>query len=412
MPDHDNRLSILWINLRLLHPLIGGDRIRTYQMLKTLRKTCRIHYFCPISKTDAGDAVTRASEYCDELTTYPNPAPRSGSLGFYTRILVNCLIGSTPFIAKKYASSLASQALGKLRHHPFDLVVCDYLPSMIHVTHGGFSPTAPIVLFQHNVESLIWRRQAETAPTPLHRWIFRREQSLTTAYEDASAAASNGQIAVSEDEVLHFRNQRKMPNVLGCVPTGVDCDYFQPSADSEPATIAFLGAMDWRANIDAVLEFHRKAWPPILRDTPSAHFLIIGRNPHLTIRDLATTDNRVTVTGTVDDVRPHLARASIMVLPLRIGGGTRIKVFEAMAAGLAIVSTAVGVEGLPVKDGTHLLIAETPEQFAEKITWLIQHPQERARMAATARDFVLKNHSWQQATRQFLDLCQDLLKKS
>lgn len=412
MPDSEKPLSILWINLRLLHPLIGGDRIRTYQMLRTLKETCHIHYFCPIADNDTETAVIRATEYCDELTSYPSLAPRSGSIRFYAQILINCLIGSTPFIAKKYASKEAVRALRALQNERFDFIVCDYLPSMIHLTHGGFKPTAPVILFQHNVESLIWQRQAETAPTPLHRWIFRREQALTVAYENASAANSDGQIAVSEDEALHFRQERGMKNVLGHVPTGVDCDYFQPSIAADPATVAFLGAMDWRANIDAVLEFTSKAWPTIREHAHSAKFIVVGRNPAASIRDLEIGGHNVTITGTVDDVRPYLAEAAIMVLPLRVGGGTRIKVFEAMAAGLAIVSTSVGVEGLPVEDGTHLLIAETPGEFADKVTWLIQHPTERAEMAARAREFVLKNHSWQQATAKFLDLCQRVLKRN
>lgn len=205
-----------------------------------------------------------------------------------------------------------------------------------------------------------------------------------------------------------------MSNVLGWVPTGVDCDYFTPTPEATPApaTLAFLGSMDWHANVDAVEHFIRHSYPSIKARAPQARVILIGRNPTPAIRALAAEDPSIEVTGTVDDVRPHLARASIMILPLRVGGGTRIKVFEGMAAGLALVSTQVGVEGLPVVHGEHALLADEPEPFADAVVELIENESRRRQMAAFARDWVQANFSWETASLKFLSLCRQAAEKA
>jgi glycosyltransferase involved in cell wall biosynthesis len=164
--------------------------------------------------------------------------------------------------------------------------------------------------------------------------------------------------------------------------------------------------MDWHANVDAVLSFVATTYPLIKKAEPSTRLLLIGRNPTAAIRNLSQNDSSIEVSGTVDDVRPWLARGSIMVLPLRVGGGTRIKVFEGMAAGLALVSTRVGVEGLPVSHGEHALLAETPEETAAAILGLIRDSDTRHRLQRTARRWVEQEFSWESAASQFFQLCQ------
>ncbi|HRJ11581.1 MAG TPA: glycosyltransferase family 4 protein, partial [Prosthecobacter sp.] len=172
---------------------------------------------------------------------------------------------------------------------------------------------------------------------------------------------------------------------------------------------AFLGSMDWHANVDAILHFAAHTLPLIKKSAPGTRVILIGRNPPPALRALAAADPAIEVTGTVDDVRPHLARASIMILPLRVGGGTRIKVFEGMAAGLALVSSRIGVEGLPVEDGVHALLADEPAAFAAAVLSLIQDSDRRSRMARTARQWVEAGFSWDRAARQFLELCGSVL---
>ena len=398
--------TLLWVNVRLLHPLIGGDRIRTYQMLRHLRSHCRIHYVCPLTAADAPDAVAKASEYCDELTTYPHALPRSGSPAFYLRALLNACFGRRPFSCQKYASPAATALLQKLLlHQPPDAIIADYLMSFIHFDGWKKPGSPPLIVFQHNLESLIWQRHVEATRQPLKRFVCARERDLTRRFEDAVAATADGQIAVSAEEHDAFKSQRGMTNALGWVPTGVDCRYFQPATSSEPATLAFLGSMDWHANVEAIQHFVKASYPAIRQARPDARLLLIGRNPHPSLRALAQGDPSIEVTGTVDDVRPHLARAALMILPLRVGGGTRIKVFEGMAAGLPLVSTRIGVEGLPVHHREHAWIADDPADFAQAVLTLLGDDAMRRQLAQTARTWVETHFSWDHAARTFLDLC-------
>ncbi len=398
--------TLLWVNVRLLHPLIGGDRIRTYQMLRHLRAHCRIHYVCPLTAADDPSALAKASEYCDELTTYPHALPRRGSPGFHARALLNALAGRRPFSCAKYASPEATRLIQDLlRRQAPDCVVADYLMSFVHFDGWKTPGAPPLIVFQHNLESLIWQRHVEAAGNPLKRFVFARERDLTRRLEDRVAGAADGQIAVSAEEHEAFKSGRGMGNALGWVPTGVDCRYFQPAAGAEPATLAFLGSMDWHANVEAIQHFVKNSYPAIRRARPDARLLLIGRNPHPALLALAAHDASIEVTGTVEDVRPHLARAAVMILPLRVGGGTRIKVFEGMAAGLPLVSTRVGVEGLPVRHGEHALIADASGDFAQAVIALLDDATLRARLAQTARQWVETHFSWEQAARQFLQLC-------
>jgi glycosyltransferase involved in cell wall biosynthesis len=402
---------ILWVNVRLLHPLNGGDRLRTYHMLRQMRRQARITYLCPRTPQDRAEALEKAAEYCDELITFDLDPPRGGTARFYAAVLKNCLLGNRPFASQKYASSQARQLIRQeLATGKYDLAIADYLMSWIHFADLQPAPQTPVVVFQHNVESLIWQRHLENAGNPLRRWICAREWRLTRAFEEHAAAHAAGQIAVSEDEERIFRTERGMKNILGWVPTGVDCAYFTPSTAQEPV-LAFLGSMDWHANVDAVEHFVRHSYPAIQAACPQVRLILIGRNPTPAIRALAAQDASIEVTGTVDDVRPHLARASIMILPLRVGGGTRIKVFEGMAAGLALVSTHIGTEGLPVVHGQHALLADEPLAFAQAVISLLQDPARRELMANTARQWVQEHFSWQAASGKFLDLCSHVISR-
>jgi polysaccharide biosynthesis protein PslH len=402
---------LLWINVRLLHPLNGGDRLRTYHMLRQMKRFCHITYVCPLTPLDTDDSVQKASEYCDELINFPLDPPRGGTPRFYARVLWNCLAGRFPFASRKYLSKNARALIrAQLVNKNHDLVVADYLMSWIHFADQPYDSMLPSIVFQHNVESLIWQRHTQAARNPLRYWICKREWQMTRAFEDHAGRCATGQIAVSEDEEQIFRDERGMKNVLGWVPTGVDCDYFSPSTSSAPV-LAFLGSMDWHANVDAIDHFVRHCYPNIKERCPDVRVILIGRNPTPAIRALAAEDESIEVTGTVDDVRPHLARASIMILPLRVGGGTRIKVFEGMAAGLALVSTRIGTEGLPVVDGEHAMLADEPAAFADAVVSLIQNPDRRQRMANVSRDWVRQNFSWETAAQKFLHLCQKVALK-
>ncbi|MBI3491888.1 MAG: glycosyltransferase [Acidobacteria bacterium] len=189
------------------------------------------------------------------------------------------------------------------------------------------------------------------------------------------------------------------------MPTGVDTSYFHPNgARAAAAELVFTGSMDWFPNEDAVLNFVDAILPRIRAAVPAVTLSVVGRAPSAPLR-AAVEAAGGRVTGTVPDVRPFVDRASVYVVPLRVGGGTRLKIFEALAMGKAVVSTSVGAEGLPIAPGVHFVQADEPRAFADAVVSLLRDPARRRALGAAGRRLVEEKYSWTQVARQFEAAC-------
>jgi glycosyltransferase involved in cell wall biosynthesis len=189
---------------------------------------------------------------------------------------------------------------------------------------------------------------------------------------------------------------------VSVVPTGVDIDFFTPPPDCPPvADLVFVGSMDWMPNIDGVTYFSQEIMPLILSRKPDCRVAIVGRAPASSITRLAEIQPNLSVTGLVPDIRPYLWGSKVSIVPLRIGGGTRLKIYESMAARIPVVSTSIGAEGLPVSDGKNIVLADDPRQFAEACLELLADSDKRRRLAADAWDLVASHHSWRRAAECF-----------
>lgn len=209
-----------------------------------------------------------------------------------------------------------------------------------------------------------------------------------------------------------MRHAYAASNVLGSVPTGVDTGYFQPSSrERRPYSLVFLGSMDWMPNIDGAQWLVQEVLPLVRNRHPQLHLTIAGRNPTPAVRVLAEKESGIEVTGTVDDVRPYLAKAQAMVVPLRAGGGTRIKIFEGMATGIPVVSTPIGAEGLPLRNGIDAVIAEDAQSFADAINQLFESPQLGQRIGAEGARMVREQFGWEKAVDRFEGYCEHLIRK-
>jgi glycosyltransferase involved in cell wall biosynthesis len=294
----------------------------------------------------------------------------------------------------------------RIRHwcaQDIELLVCDFI-----FPAPAVPATAPVprILFQHNVEARIWERHAAVGRTPLHRAYFGLQYRRMRRTEQALCAAFDGVIAVSESDADELRSKYELANVES-IPTGVNTEFFQPTSAIRrvPKHLLFLGAMDWMPNADGVRWFVKEVLPLVRRHEPEAHLTIVGRDPIASVLALHDPEGGVVVTGTVPDVRPHLEKSSVFVVPLRIGGGTRLKLFEALATGIATVSTSIGAEGLPLADGDHLRIADTPSAMADAIVELLRDPAAAASMGERAALYVRGTFGWDGVAQQFLDAC-------
>ena len=198
------------------------------------------------------------------------------------------------------------------------------------------------------------------------------------------------------------------------IPTGVDTAFYCPRGkmQSDPLNLVFTGSMDWLPNEDAIQWFTKDVYPLVKQHVPSATFTIVGRNPYSSLVELSKRDSSIVVTGRVEDVRPYIGRAAVYIVPIRIGGGTRLKVYEAMAMQKPVVSTTIGVEGLPVHNGHELLIADTPLAFADSIIQLINSPETGERLAMNASRLVRERFGWSSVAEVFAGICEEVVSRT
>ncbi|HJQ70475.1 MAG TPA: glycosyltransferase [Blastocatellia bacterium] len=399
-------MRILWLKTELLHPVDKGGKIRTYQMLKRISRLHDVTYLTLASHGEPADAFASAGEYCARLVHVPWSEPRKFGARFYADLAFN--IGSDlPYAIQKYRSAEMKKAIAReCLANDYDLVVCDFLTPAINYTHD---PARPAVLFQHNVESGIWRRHFETQTNRVKKAFFYSQWQKMYRYERDACRAFNAVIAVSRADREQMRDEFDLNEVYD-VPTGVDTRYFRPLGNRpEPHNLVFTGSMDWMPNEDAIIYFAENIFPQITRRLPHVTLTVVGRNPSRRLKAIAEANNQIKVTGRVDDVRPFIDAASAYVVPLRVGGGTRLKIYEAMAMRKPVISTTVGAEGLPVAAGKELLIADDPEAFAAAVTRVLKDARLRERIGRQARATVCAHHGWERSANDFMKICEGVV---
>jgi sugar transferase (PEP-CTERM/EpsH1 system associated) len=390
-------MRILWLKSDLLLPLDKGGKLRTWHLMRHLAQRHDITYLAFAEPDTPAAYIAGMKEVAARVETIPRAEPAKGTLRFYADAAAH-VVDPLPYAVGKYRSTAFRRRIAQLLHEkPFDLIVCDFLFPAVNL------PAAlpcPAVIFTHNVESEIWRRHAETKTNALAHLLYGAQYRRMLRYEGRALRRFDGVLAVSDADRDTFA--RLYPGALRrpvhVVPTGVDTEYFVPSTIPNPhaptPSLIFTGSMDWLPNEDAMIFFCREVLPAIRADVPEATLTIVGRAPTPAVKRLADDFAGVRVTGRVDDVRPYMREATVYVVPLRIGGGTRLKIFEAMAMGKAVVSTTVGAEGLPVVNGEHVLVADEPNTFARAVARLLRDSGRRAAIESAARALVVERYDW------------------
>src|SRR5215468_6873188 len=306
-------LRILWLKTELLHPVDKGGKIRTYNMLKELKRDHHITYLTLDDGSAGREARERADEYCHELVCIPHHPREKFSKGFYVELLFN--LGSRfPYAVKKYESAaMRREIIKRTPDDSIDVVICDFLAPAINVP-GSLS--CPSILFQHNVEAMIWKRHFEVQSNAAKKLYLRDQWRKMRRFEKEMCRRFDSVIAVSREDRDQMREEYGFAAVFE-VPTGVDTDFFKPSGAQkvEPHNVVFTGSMDWLPNEDAIRYYTEQIQPIVRRSLPNATLTVVGRNPYPSLLELSCRDSSIIVTGRVDDVRPYMERAGAYVVP-------------------------------------------------------------------------------------------------
>lgn len=399
-------MKILWVKADKLLPVHSGGNIRTYYVLRHLASRHELTFY---SYYGGEPDPVYERELQQHLPGSVAVATGKPELSGLARGLdyVKHLSAVPPYAVGRFASAQIQQQLGAwFREQRFDVAVCDFLDAAINFPA---ELSIPSVLFQHNVEAEIWRRHAATAGNPVKKRMYGVEFRKMLRYEEAEVRHFHHVVAVSDNDRALMTRWTDADRIT-VIPTGVDLAQYQPDPDAgEPAPlISFVGAMDWEPNIDGVEYFCSEIWPAIKAEVPEARFRIVGRNPDRRVARWAS--DSVEVTGRVPSVVEHLRQSAVVIVPLRIGGGTRLKIYEAMATAKAVVSTTVGAEGLDVHHGRDIMLADDSKAFAQAVIMLLRDRNLRVRYERAAAETAAR-YDWPAIGERFSDILQSVAQK-
>jgi polysaccharide biosynthesis protein PslH len=391
-----SRLRLLFISPRFLFPLNEGGKIRTVGMLRAMKKDG------PFDITLVSPAPADIAPFADDIASACErfvswPATKAGKL---TQVIG--VLGSLPASTASDRSMAGRAVVAQALAEKPDVVVADFPHSAVLLPDRL---DAASVIFTHNLEAEILERHTEVA-TGWRRLVWQREARKMDAFERATLRRFNAVVAVSERDEVALARRYALP-VVRRIETGVDLEFHAYQAPRAEGRVAvFAGAMDSRSNIDGIEFLLRAVWPRVHAVRPEAQMLIAGRNPPpALVAEAAASGMNWHFTGSVADIRPHLHEGDISLIPLRVGSGTRLKAFEAIASGLPVVSTTLGVEGLGLKPGEHFLAGDTDAEFADAILALLGDTPRRITMAQAGRALLEARYSWAVIARQFEAIC-------
>jgi len=388
-----NRIRALFLSPYVPSRSSGGP-VRLHGLLMGLPDTCEVTVLAFESGIRERDTPTRAAlERCREIVTIPND--RFAPPGTAKRALqLRSVMSTRSFERITHQRDALQTELDRLsQRSTFDVIQVEHS----YMAHYVFPPGPAVVLDEHNVEYEVRARSAAVAaPGPRKVYDSLNWRKLRAEEERSWRAVAACAVTSERDEASIRMASPDTPTAV--VPNAVDTQYFSPaSGPADPLSVLFFGTMAYYPNVDAVVFFLREVMPRLRRSHPSVRLRIVGSLPPRAVTQLAGPD--VTITGFVDDVRPYLERASVVVAPLRIGGGTRLKILEAMAMGRPVVSTAVGAEGLAARHGREALIADDAESFAAQVARVLDDHDLAARIGLAARRLVEERYDWRASAR-------------
>jgi glycosyltransferase involved in cell wall biosynthesis len=398
-------MNIVWVKVGGLWPLNIGGRLRSYHLVSELSRRHRVTVLTTHAPGEDPDALAKELPRCERVLSFAHTAPKAGSLRFAGALARSWMSPLPVDLWKWRVPALRAEVERILAGGDVDVCVADFLHAVPHIPADS---SVPVVLFAHNVEAMIWKRLAENETRPLRRRLLEIEWRKIRRRERHACNRSQLVVAVSPTDAERLAKIAPGARTRS-IPTGVDTSFFKQNGTAEaPRHLVFSGAMDWYPNEDAILFFIADILPSIRQQIHDVTITVVGRNPSARLR-AASECAGVRITGTVEDVRSFIDEGSVYVVPLRIGGGTRLKIFEALSMGKAVVSTTVGAEGLPLVDGQHFVRADAPEDFSRAVVSLLRDPDRRQSLGSAGRKLVNDHYSWSSVARDFEAKCEEAI---
>ena len=387
-------MKIVIVNEGLGYPPKGGNWLRTLNLMLPLARRHEITYVCRASRDEQATDVARAFYQANgiRMLVRGDPPVEKKGLSFYGRLAANVASPLPYSISSHRSQSVRSEIRRLAKSEDIDLFQFEALGYADALQGTG----ARTIVTAHNVESLIWERLHQTERHPLKRWFIGLQLGKYERFERAVLQSASRVVAVSHDDAALLKARFGVPNAA-VVDNGVDVSYFAANATArrpDPKQILFLGSLDWRPNLDAIDVLLARVMPQVIAAEPDARLSIVGRNPPPALIRRLRRESNVELHADVDDVRPYLARSALMAVPLRIGGGSRLKILEAIASGLPVVSTRIGCEGLIFEHGRDLSVVENEDQMAAAIVETIRNPTRAAEMVRSGRNVIDAHYDW------------------
>jgi glycosyltransferase involved in cell wall biosynthesis len=402
-------MNILFLSTRSPYPLISGHSLRTYHILKGASQNHDVTFVTFVQLPEhelKKENLNHLRSFCKAV--YPFEIPADMSKIIFAKMLFLNLFSSLPFVAQKYDAPLMREKIREIiQKEHIDLVHVDLLPLTAYINEFE---SLPKILVNHNVESVRLYRWFRTEPNPAKKAYLGIQWLKLRSFERSAMNRFDGCVVVSEiDRELLIKMGVK--SKLFVVPNGTNTKFFKPNNGKVVEnSVLWIGHMDVHTNKDAVLYFWKDIYPILQRKYPEVKMTFVGTAPPKEISAAARTDGNVRVTGFVDDIRPYIDEAAVMVVPIRIGSGTRLKILDAMAMRKAIVSTSVGCEGLNVNDGKDIVIADDPENFAVKTIELLKSADKRVNLEKNALELA-KTYDWDLITQRQEAVYQDVMNR-
>ena len=408
------QMNILWLSHLMPYPPKGGVYQRSYNLMKELSKYNNLYLICFSQKSQQENtherqaAIKGLSELGEVLNVFLFDSDKSSAAKL--KLIISSIFTKTPYTVNWLSAHGVEEAISTaIKQYNIDIVHHDTISWAKYLSSETTTANHyKAVLNHHNIESHMMLRRARKTSNIFKKLYFMQEGYKLHNYENKICPRYDLNITCSDTDTLRLKRRIPYTNTQ-TIPNGVDMEYFTPSKTRQRAnSLIFAGGLSWYPNIAAMDFFMHRVWPDLIRSIPNASMTIVGRTPPQWLKDLASKYKEISVTGFVDDVRPLIEAASVYVCPINDGGGTKLKILDALAMKKAIVAHPVACEGIDVTEGENILFAETKEQYIEKITALFNNEALRTKLGNNGRKLIADKYDYTIIGKKLNNLYKDL----